>query len=359
MKKLISCLLSCLSIFSVTANALSYTDVKDIKSDILNGNSGDIYDCISVKHEILYQNTNRVYVSNVDELKSALINAQPNDEIILKSGIYETDISGAKSSLFMSSADGTEDMPIVIRSENPDNPAILKGTDTAENIVLYITGDYWIIQDIEVSNAQKGIVLDNSNYSVIDNCEVHTIGSEGIHLRDDSSYCTVQNCFIHDTGTVSKSYGEGVYIGSSQWTSGYGYKCDYNTVRGCQFKNISAEHIDIKEFTTGTLVENCTMYGTGISGENYADSFVDIQGNSAVIRNNICYRENNSIIADAFQLHVLADGWGYDNEVYNNTVYLDDESAYVLGGWDGTVTAYDNTRIPDGNMYYGDAVTIK
>ncbi len=354
----------------VTAYAYSTSDFKDCKSYILNdGSNGidvnsdgniNISDAVILKNESLYQkiesNTNKVYVSTVDELKTALKNAQANDEIIVASGVYETSESGTKASLFMSSADGTNEQPIIIRSENPENKAHLKGTNETEKIVLYITGDNWIIKDLEVSTAQKGIVLDNSNYSLIENCEVHNIGSEGIHLRDDSSYCTVSKCDIHDTGTVSKPYGEGVYIGSSQWTTGYGYSCDYNTVKECTFSNISAEHVDIKEFTTGTIVENCIMDGTGISGENYADSFVDIQGNKCIIRNNTCYRNGNTIIVDAFQLHVLADGWGFDNEVYDNTVYLDDSEAYILNGWDGTVKAYNNTRIPEGNEYYGDCV---
>lgn len=362
MKKIfLSCLAIVPFILSAPVNAISVNDIKDIKQQVLNGGSADIYDCISIKHDLLFSQkettTNKITVSTVDELKSALKNAQPNDEIILKSGIYETDQSGTKASLFMSSADGTAENPIIIRSENPDDMAHLKGMNEAEKIALYITGDNWIIKDLEVSTAQKGIVLDNSNNSLIENCNVHNTGSEGIHLRDDSSYCIVNKCSVHDTGTVSPSYGEAVYIGSAYTTNGYGYKCDYNTIKNCTFTNISAEHVDIKEYTTGTIIENCIMDGTGMTGANYADSFIDIKGNNCIIRNNTCYRNNNPTVVDAFQIHVQVDGWGIDNEVYDNILYLDDETPYVLTGWDGSVTAYNNTRIPAGNMYYGDAIT--
>jgi len=70
---------------------------------------------------------------------------------------------------------------------------MLCGTTQENKNVLYITGDNWIIKDIRVSNGQKGIMLDNSNYSIISGCEVFDTGSEAIHLRDNSSYCIVEN----------------------------------------------------------------------------------------------------------------------------------------------------------------------
>lgn len=81
--------------------------------------------------------------------------------------------------MFTSSADGTEANPIIIRSENPEKPAILSGSSTSENYVLDISGDWWKIKDLKVTNAQKGIILDNSNHTEIINCEVYNIGSEG------------------------------------------------------------------------------------------------------------------------------------------------------------------------------------
>ncbi|MGG4103425.1 hypothetical protein AAXB25_05805 [Paenibacillus lautus] len=108
----------------------------------------------------------------------------------------------------------------------------------------------------------------------------------------------------------------------------------------------------------GTLVENCIFYGEGISGANYADSFIDVKGNGAIIRNNTAYQNGNSIIVDAFQLHEIVPGWGIDNEFSNNTLYLTEPSAYVIGAYNNaSATAYQNTRSPAGNMYRGN-VTV-
>lgn len=334
--------------------------INQLECDVNEDGKTNVLDYLTIKRDMLRDaqyiaSSNKVYVSNVSELKSALANASAGDEIILKEGTYQDDTGWTP---FSSSGEGTEDNPIVIRSENPESMAEIMGTNPENDIALYITGDHWIIKDLKISTAQKGIVLDNSNYSTISNCEVYNIGSEGVHFRDDSSHCTIKDSYIHNTGVVSKGYGEGVYVGSYYGEEKYSHSCDYNTIQNCTFKYISAEHVDIKELTTGTIVEDCTMYGSGISGENYADSYIDIQGNDCTIRNNICYQEENSVIVDAFQVHILVDGWGFNNQVYNNTCYFDNETSYILRGWDCGCTAQNNVRYPDGNTYADDSITV-
>lgn len=332
-----------------------------LECDVNDDGSTNVLDLLQIKHDMLIDSTNmgnltnEVYVSNAEELKNALSNASAGDEIILKEGVYQDDTGWTP---FSSSGEGTKDNPIILRSENSESMAEIMGTDPANNITLYITGDYWIVEDLKVSTAQKGIVLDNSNHSIISNCEVYNIGSEGVHLRDNSSYCTIKDSYIHDTGVVSKSYGEGVYVGSYYGETKYEHQCDYNTIQNCTFKNVPAEHIDIKELTTSTIVEDCIMYGAGISGENSADSFIDIKGNGCIVRNNVCYQEENSIIIDAFQVHVLVDGWGFDNQVYDNVCYFDNETSYILRGWNCGCTAKNNARYPIGNTYANDSITV-
>lgn len=295
----------------------------------------------------------KIRVADAYALQDAIKNAMPGDEIVLASGEYQWSTGGAKGSLFHGSTDGTAEYPIVLKSENPDNPAILSGTDTASGYVLYITGDYWKIEDIAVTGAQKGIVLDNSDYSEITRCQVYNIGDEGIHLRDGSSYCTVFKCMVSDTGKYQQGYGEAIYIGSAQSTSGYAYDCDYNTVSHCILGGgVTAELVDVKEYTTGNIVEYCELYGGGISGQVSANAFIKVKGNDCLIRGNVCYDEGNSIIRNAFENHVIVEGWGYNNRFIANTVSLTNESAYVLRVYSGSASESDSIRIPDGRIYY-------
>ena len=220
--------------------------------------SGDgivnIADLCCMKEKLILATTaNSIYVTDTAELKEALSQAKPGDDIVLAPGKYVYEGSTPKGRLFVGEADGTEDKPITLRSENPNDLAVLSGIEVSKNYVLTILGDHWIVRDIVAENAGKGIIVDNSCYTKIINCEVRNIGQEGIHLRDDSSYCIVESCYVHDTGLTHPSYGEAVYVGSSKSTTGYGFNCDYNTIRNCRLgPNVTAEHVDVKEYTTGT-----------------------------------------------------------------------------------------------------------
>ena len=279
---------------------------------------------------------NAIIVKNINELRKAVKNAKAGDVIKVAGGLY--DCSDGK---ILAEADGTAEAPITLEALDPSAPPLLIARDTARGYILHITGDWWVIDGIDCNYVQKGIVLDNSNHTVIQNCEIFETGAEAVAIRDGSSYCTVKNCNIHDTGLVSPGYGEGVYIGSSKEKTEFDFKCDHNKVIGCTFKNVAAEHVDVKEYTTDTEISGCTFYGDGMSGENYAGSFLDLKGNDCYVHDNVGYRNKNPKIVAAFEVHEQVEGWGYHHVFENNTLYLDqpygevDNSRriYVVDGW--------------------------
>lgn len=321
----------------------------------------DVFDLVMMRQELVSKSSaetgRKVRVSTVEELFSAVRNAQVGDVISVASGTYDyTTYQGAQK--IDTSASGTADAPITLTAENPANPPVFTGISAENGYVLQITGDYWIVENLCITTSQKGIVLDNSDYTVIRNCDIGNTGSEAVAIRDGSSYCIVQDCNIHDSGLVTAGYGEGVYIGSSYTVSGFDYKCDYNIVDGCTFRNIAAEHIDVKEYTTGTEIMNCTFYGDGMTGANYAGSFIDIAGNECNVHDNTGYRNGNPNIVAAFEIHEQAEGWGYDNKFRNNTLYMDREYGeidtgrrmYVVDGW------FSNFAVKDNMVDYGNGL---
>lgn len=304
------------------------------------------------------EGTREVLVTNSDELLAALADVQAGDEIVLREGLYQNDVFLGDGiwSAFYAKADGTPEQHIIIRSEDPENPATISGVTQENKVALKIIGSYWEIRDLVICEAQKGIFLQQSEHSVISGCEVYNIGSEAIHIIDNSSYNLVENCYVHDAGTVNPQYGEGVYIGSSYKTEGYGYECHYNTVRNCQLgPNIAADHVDIKEYTLGNLVEGCTFDGTGMQNQNGGNSFVEVKGNHCIIRNNTGYRNGCENVLYAFDANVQLDGWGQKNQVYDNTVYLDTADCYLFKAWNCETYVFRNTVEPadvtcDGNL---------
>ncbi|MGN1036467.1 MAG: right-handed parallel beta-helix repeat-containing protein [Ruminococcus sp.] len=335
------------------------TALKDWKAgDFSDDDKLNVSDLCMMKSRLINNKPqNNIHVTNVEELFTALRNARAGDIIEVESGIYDyTTYQGANK--FDTSAEGTEYAPITLKAVDPDNPPVLTGNNTANGYVLHITGDYWIVENICFTNSQKGIVLDNSNNTIIRNCEVYNTGSEAIAVRDGSSYCTIEKCSIHDTGKNSPGYGEGVYIGSAKSTTGFDYKCDYNTVKECIFKNVTAEHIDVKEYTTGTEICGCTFYGDGMTGENYAGSFIDIKGNNVNVHHNTGYRNENKKIVSAFELHEQVEGWGYhciftDNILYMNQPYGAEDTSrrmYVVDGW------YSDFSVKNNQVDYGNGL---
>ncbi len=278
----------------------------------------------------------RIDVYSGQELQRAIQVAVAGDEIVLQPGGYASEatlpLSGFSNAHYFGSANGTAQKPIILRSSSATNRQILHGTTTSKKIGLYITGDYWIIKDIVVTNSAKGIVLDNANNSIIDNVVVHDVGEEAIHLRDNSSNNLVKNSRVYNTGLVSPGTGEAFYVGSHPGSSDgkgyvYGAACHNNVIGGNTIgPGIAAEHIDIKEGTQGTIFEFNTMNGVGISGQNSADSFVDIKGRHAVIRNNKAYRNGESKVKNAFETHSDAD----QNTFIRNQVDLDGGNDYLL-----------------------------
>ena len=102
-------------------------------------------------------------------------------------------------------ADGTKTSPIILTAQDPDNPPLLKGTG---NTVLYVTGNYWDIDNIKLSSTTRGLEINNASYNIIRNVEIFKTGSEGVLIRGTSTYNLFQNCFIHNTGTYYSIFGD-------------------------------------------------------------------------------------------------------------------------------------------------------
>ncbi len=314
--------------------------------------------CFTTNLKVTFAGTRTITCSTADQIHAAFKDAQPGDTINIKAGTYVGDKSksGYSNGYFYLGANGTSDNPIIVQAESNTNKPILKGTTTSSGYVLYIKGNYLKVKNLKVETGDKAIMLDQSSNNTIYGIEMYNIGQEAIHVRDGSCKNVLDTLNIHDTGVVAPDYGEGVYIGSDKgkWTT-YAKECDYNKIKRSTIgPNVAAEHIDIKEGCTGTLVEDNIFNGAGISGANYADSFMDVKGNDTVVQRNQGFRQKNSIIVDAFQVHEVVTGWGQNTTFTDNTVNLDDAtSAYVLNSDKVSSTVSNNTRTPAGNMYRG------
>ena len=92
----------------------------------------------------------QIIVSDTAELQAAFKNVKAGDEIILRPGIYEADPASGQWKAFLAEASGIPAQHIILRSEDPDNPATICGNTPAKKCALTIRGSYWEIRDLKI-----------------------------------------------------------------------------------------------------------------------------------------------------------------------------------------------------------------
>jgi len=295
------------------------------------------------------------FCSNVQELRDAMATVLPGDHIVLAEGttFKATDVAGQDiGAHYSSNVDGTPTDRITIRSENPDNRATLSGDKVGHLHVLRLFGNNWTIRDLIFTHAQKGIVLDHANNVHIVGCEVYYIGMEAIHIRDGSKNTLIEDCFIHDTGESTAAYGEAIYVGSDKGVWGkYNPDVSGTIVRGCTIgPNVGAEAFDVKEGTSETIIEHNVVDATGLSGQGYADSFIDLKGTRTYVRYNVFYRNNADKLAKAIAIVKRPLPWGdmstYEHVIHDNIFHLDDSGIDVVHAYSGFRDIYAFNNLP-------------
>ncbi|MFS8104593.1 right-handed parallel beta-helix repeat-containing protein [Lentzea alba] len=254
-------------------------------------------------------------VSTADQLKTALANAKPGDTISLASGTYRGSFVTQKAGTSSNPITLTGPSSAVLINDGPSGtaptpcPVPTAGWDSGYGLWLY-NAPYWNIKGITVAESKKGIILDNSHHVTVDGVTVRKTDEEGVHFRRSSADGVIKNSTITDAGVVTKDYGEGVYIGSanSNWkchgNSGGVDKSDRVQVLNNKIgPNVSAEHIDVKEGTQGGVIRGNTFNGTGISGANSADSWVDVKGTGYLIEGNTGTFSSPGTFKNGYETH--------------------------------------------------------
>jgi hypothetical protein len=250
-------------------------------------------------------------VRSPKQLAEALAAAGPGTVITLADGIYP--------GRFLAKAAGRADAPIFLCG---GAGAVLDGGGVDKDYVLHLDGAaYWRVVGLTIRNGQKGVMADTMSNSILQGLTVTQIGDEGIHLRRNSVSNVVRDSTISETGKSSKKYGEGIYVGSakSNWcslTSCRPDRSDHNVVTGNRITNTTSENVDIKEGTTGGLLSDNQLDGSGSSS---ADSWVDLKGNAWLVQGN----RGTHAPKDGFQTHQVVDGWGDRNRFSGNVSQVD------------------------------------
>ncbi|MGN5633218.1 right-handed parallel beta-helix repeat-containing protein [Streptomyces sp. AC154] len=286
-----------------------------------------------------------IQVSTAAQLKSALTAAAPGDTIQLADGTYTGN--------FKATVPGTAAARITLTGSAG---AVLTA---GGGYGLHLNGaSYWTVKGITVSGGQKGIMADSADGVVIDSVTVHDLDMEGVHFRNSSSDGVIRNSRIYDTGHDGRGMGEGVYVGTAGDLSDNSDRVQIldNTIG----PDVGGENIDIKEGTTGTRITGNTFDGSGLTGANYDDSWVDVKGNDVLVEGNRGSRTTNN----GYETHTQQSGWGCGTVFRDNTSDLsgstgDKRIAFNITNYSAScpTTVYASNTVTGGNGLTNIAVT--
>lgn len=256
-----------------------------------------------------------VDVATAAQLQAALAAAAPGQTIRLAAGTY-------RGSFVVNARAGTASQRITLSGprdavlvndgptgEAPSCPAPTAGWDSGYGLWLF-GSPYWNLTGFTVRESKKGIVLDNSHHTTIDGLSVHHVDEEAVHFRRSSADGIIRNSTITDTGLVQPGYGEGVYLGSanSNWAchgnSGGIDRSDRVQVLDNKIgPNVAAEAVDVKEGTYDGVIRGNTFDGQGITGQNSADSWVDVKGIGYLVEDNTGTFRSPGTFAHGYETH--------------------------------------------------------
>ena len=290
-------------------------------------------------------------VHDATGLQRALAQARPGMTIKLADGVYSgkevKDASGKEPGRFVATAAATAAAPIVLTGSRN---AVLDGGGTGGGYALHLDGArYWKLSGFTVRSAAKGIVLDHSDFNLLDDVHVTDIGAEGVHFRAFSSDNRLTNSTVDHTGMRSPNYGEGVYLGSarSNWPSysdGDPDRSDRNRIDHNTIVDTAAENLDLKEGSSNGVIQDNLLGGDRIASKNSADSWIDVKGNGYLIQGNRgatapragttrcgdpTKKAGANPFCDGIQVHVILEGWGRHNTFTGNTLTVDAPGAGI------------------------------
>ncbi len=194
-----------------------------------------------------------------------------------------------------------------------------------------LKASHWVLHGFSITNSQFGVYAVGASHNLLDDLTLFHIGQEAVRFRSFSSHNVLQNSRIRDTGVHNAEYGEGVYVGSwkGHWHANSGGRPDtsnHNRILNNVFgPDVRAEHVDVKEGTSGGVISGNTFVGTGmVASQPWVDSWVELKGNRYTVSGNT----GSGSLRDGFQVQVELEGWGNENVFSDNVVDLAGASGY-------------------------------
>ncbi|MFT7559456.1 MAG: hypothetical protein ACI93R_001367 [Flavobacteriales bacterium] len=311
------------------------------------------------EYNLLFSRLDRnvIEVDTSEELKSALENALPNDEIRIAEGIYSNSDNLYDDNVeFFSDQSGTSHSPIVLIAASSSDEVVF--TSSRNNTTLLkIKGDYWNISGIDFENSASALVLEDASHNNLRNMKINAIETNAINIMGGSINNEISDIVFADIGKVDENVQpvSAISIVGAEDAKAIGNVIRYNT-----FSDAAGyTAVSINEYSTNVTIENNIIQNLD---EELAEDFeslsamdisaISTSGNDTTIRyNNFNFPYGHSF--DAL-IDVKADETNPgDAEVFVGEIYhnlfnpIDDSSIGIRITGEATVLTYENTSLND------------
>lgn len=291
-----------------------------------------------------YPATRVVPVATASQLAAALRKARPGDRIELADGTY--------AGSFRATTSGTSARPIVVCGSRD---AVLDAGTISRADGFTLRGSYWTLSGFTVTDALRGVYGARASNNLVTGLAIHGVGQAGIHFQAFSTSNRIENNTIRNTGLRVAEYGEGVYLGTpyTQWrsaTRGEPDRSDSNRVLNNTIgPDVRAEGVDVKEGTTGGVIQGNTFDGHGmVRSKPWVDAWVEVKGNGYLVAGN----RGVYSPGDGFQTYSVYSGWGNGNVFTGNIADVKGPGYGIRStGVKGTVVKCDNVVTNAGAGY--------
>lgn len=265
------------------------------------------------------------------DIYSAILYSRPGQTIILREGVYKI----FRQLVIERGNSGTGDKIKTLRSEDGKR-AVLKFSGTAEKGGFVLWGDWWRIENIDITgtpDGQKGMQIAGSN-NLISHVNAYNNGDTGIQISGSSvdtfpywpASNRVEYCISHDNSDKAQNNADGF---AAKLTCGSGnvfYKC-------IAYSNIDDGWDLYAKIETGpigeVLIDSCIAYRNGSlsdgSGSGDGNGF-KLGGDGIAVNhrivNSISFRNSaNGLTSNSNPTLTVENCTLYDNGNRNLTLY--------------------------------------
>ncbi|MBI9057360.1 MAG: hypothetical protein JEZ01_06270 [Labilibaculum sp.] len=304
---------------------------------------------------LLYQNTYAVntYVSNPQELQTAVDNALPGETIILKNGIY-------KDFLLTISTSGLENKIITIKAEH-GGKAKFQG-----KVGILVKANYLKLSGFDFDNASQHNTSDRlidiqGSYNLIEDMYINHLSNGShrnhryIYFSNKATHNTIDRCWFEK----EKQHGMVIFGDNDPTVNG-----TYNIIQNCYFKAKRQPDNGGSAIRFGTGMKKKEIIGANTVRNNLFDHYdgeneiMSIKSSNNLVEANTfknCYGQltcrhyHNNIVKDNFFITTdsnLIDGgtitiWGEGHQITNNYFYqakprYSDAGAIIFTAGNGT-----------------------